>query len=98
MNKESINPQRIKELFAAMGETLSELAEAMKVLPEEEQPSSLSVKEAAKSIGCSGSQVYILFRAGEIKGYRVGLRGIRLIRESVDAYKQHGGRRSKACA
>jgi excisionase family DNA binding protein len=51
----------------------------------------ISVAEAKRQIGCSGTSVRRLLSAGDLRGHRVGVgkkrRGVRISQASVDEYK-----------
>jgi excisionase family DNA binding protein len=46
----------------------------------------LKVKEAMTRLHCGRSTVYDLFNRGELRGYRVGRRGIRIYADSITEY------------
>jgi excisionase family DNA binding protein len=47
------------------------------------------VAEASAALHCSQAFVYRKFKAGELKGYKLGgQKGIRIYRESVEQFKQ----------
>jgi excisionase family DNA binding protein len=48
----------------------------------------LTVRQAAKLLGCSDRLVYALFQSGELRGNRIGSRGIRINRRSVREYQK----------
>jgi excisionase family DNA binding protein len=45
-----------------------------------------SVKDAARLLGCSPSQVYKLFEEGELRGYRIG-RKIRIYEDALESFQ-----------
>ena len=83
-------PDRVsREEFLAAAQVLMQgLAQLMGNEPEPTPAaSSYSVKEAYEVLGCESlKHVYNLFHAGKIEGYRVGRKGIRLYKDSVQEF------------
>jgi len=46
----------------------------------------LTVKETAERLGYGLTSIYDLFKAGELRGYRKGRKGIRIFASSIDEY------------
>ncbi len=66
--------------------------------PEERQPvteAGITVAEAARRLGCSGSKAYRLFNGGDLTGHKVGDK-IVIDPASVNAYKERHSNRGTA--
>ncbi len=55
--------------------------------PTEQIDLGISVREAARRIGCHPTRIYKLLRSGKLRGYRDGRR-LRVIESSIVAYQQ----------
>lgn len=49
---------------------------------------SLTVAAASKLLDCDPSQVRKMLRRGDLDGYRLGKRGVRVLAESITAYQR----------
>lgn len=86
----TLSPDKIREAFNIVGEILASTIEKK---PEEEQAANIiKVKEAAQLLNISIPQVYVLYHSGRIKGKKIGVKGIRIFRNSLDL--PHGSRSS----
>ncbi len=55
----------------------------------------VTIKESASGLGCSKEMAYKLFKAGELRGYKIG-RVIRVFADSIAEYQQRNSNREPA--
>lgn len=48
----------------------------------------VKVKEAANALSCSVSSIYRLLENGELQGFRLGKKGIKVYEDSLEAFAQ----------
>lgn len=87
IGKATISPDEVRKAFEILGAVL---AGAMEANPaRDSEPTSLTAAQAASVINCSRSHVYTLFRAGRLSGYSIGVRGIRIHRDSAEKFRRN---------